>query len=180
MNDDKAPSYPVLRFLTLFALDADTRPGNGVQPRERDFLFAIHANPVGALIESRKRGVNVCDPLLDVVLEGALRSLEICKEAGVKVGYGSDLLGQLQVEQSREFMFRAEVLKPIEIIRQATTVGAEILRHEGKLGVVEPGAFADLIVVDGNPLKKLELFLDQGAHLPVIMKAGKFHKNTLK
>jgi imidazolonepropionase-like amidohydrolase len=116
----------------------------------------------------------------DIVLDGALRSLEICKAAGVKVGYGSDLLGQLQVEQSREFMFRAEVLKPLEIIRQATTVGAEILRQEGKLGIVEPGAFADLIVVDGNPLKKLELFLDQGAHLPVIMKAGKFHKNALK
>ena len=116
----------------------------------------------------------------DIVLDGALRSLEICKAAGVKVGYGSDLLGQLQVEQSREFMFRAEVLKPLEIIRQATTVGAEILRQEGKLGIVEPGAFADLIVVDGDPLKKLELFLDQGAHLPVIMKAGKFHKNALK
>jgi imidazolonepropionase-like amidohydrolase len=116
----------------------------------------------------------------DIVLDGALRSLEICKAAGVKVGYGSDLLGQLQVEQSREFMFRAEVLKPLEIIRQATIVGAEVLRQEGKLGIVEPGAFADLIVVDGNPLKKLELFLDQGAHLPMIMKAGKFHKNALK
>ncbi len=56
----------------------------------------------------------------DMVLDGAQRSLEICKAAGVKVGYGSDLLGQLQVEQSREFMFRAEVLKPLEIIRQAT------------------------------------------------------------
>jgi imidazolonepropionase-like amidohydrolase len=116
----------------------------------------------------------------DIVLEGALRSLEICKAAGVKVGYGTDLLGALQVDQSLEFIHRAKVLKPLEIIRQATVVGAEILRMEGKLGVVEPGAYADLIVVDGNPLKKLELFLDQGAHLPAIMKAGKFHKNTLK
>ena len=116
----------------------------------------------------------------DIVLEGALKSLEICKAAGVKVGYGSDLLGQLQVEQSREFLFRAEVLKPLEIIRQATIVGAEVLRHEGKLGIVEAGAFADLIVVDGDPVKDLKLFLDQGAHLPVIMKAGQFHKNALK
>jgi len=116
----------------------------------------------------------------DIVLEGALRSLEICKAAGVKVGYGTDLLGALQVDQSLEFIHRAKVLKPLELIRQATTVGAEILRQEGKLGIVEPGAFADLIVVDGNPLKKLELFLDQGAHLPAIMKAGKFHKNALK
>jgi imidazolonepropionase-like amidohydrolase len=115
----------------------------------------------------------------DIVLEGALRSLEICKAAGVKVGYGTDLLGALQVDQSLEFIHRAKVLKPIEIIRQATIVGAEILRQEGKLGIVEPGAFADLIVVDGNPLKKLELFLHQGAHLPAIMKAGRFHKNAL-
>jgi imidazolonepropionase-like amidohydrolase len=116
----------------------------------------------------------------EIVLEGALRSLEICKKAGVKVGYGSDLLGALQVDQSLEFIHRAKVLKPIEIIRQATTVGAEILRMDGKLGTIAAGALADLIVVDGNPVKKLELFLDQGAHLPVIMKAGKFHKNVLK
>jgi imidazolonepropionase-like amidohydrolase len=116
----------------------------------------------------------------DIVLEGAVRSLEICKAAGVKVGYGTDLLGQLQVDQSQEFMYRAKVLKPIEIIRQATVVGAEILRQEGKLGIVEPGAYADLIVVDGDPLRRLELFLDQGAHLPAIMKAGKFHKNALR
>ncbi|MCW5748924.1 MAG: amidohydrolase family protein, partial [Alphaproteobacteria bacterium] len=115
----------------------------------------------------------------DLVLQGGVKSLEICKQAGVEVGYGSDLLGQLQVEQSREFIYRAEVLQPIEIVRQATTVGAKILRQEGKLGIIEPGALADLIVVDGNPLKRLELFLDQGAHLPAIMKAGKFHKNTL-
>ena len=116
----------------------------------------------------------------DLVMDGALRSLEICKKAGVKVGYGSDLLGALQVDQSLEFIHRAKVLKPIEIIRQATTVGAEILRMDGKLGTIAAGALADLIVVDGNPLKKLELFLDQGAHLPMIMKAGKFHKNVLK
>jgi imidazolonepropionase-like amidohydrolase len=116
----------------------------------------------------------------DLVLDGALRSLEICKQAGVKVGFGSDLLGPLQLEQSREFIYRARVLQPLEIIRQATTIGAEILRQEGKLGIVEPGAFADLILVDGDPLKQLDLFLDQGAHLPVIMKAGKFHKNALK
>jgi imidazolonepropionase-like amidohydrolase len=115
----------------------------------------------------------------DLVIDGALRSLEICKKAGVEVGYGSDLLGALQTEQSKEFLLRARVLKPLEIIRQATLVGAKILRMEGKIGIVEPGAYADVIVVDGNPIRKLELFQDQGAHLPAIMKAGKFHKNEL-
>jgi imidazolonepropionase-like amidohydrolase len=115
----------------------------------------------------------------DLVIDGGLKSLEICKRAGVKVGYGSDLLGQLMVDQSREFLLRSEVLSPIEIIRQATLVGAEVVRMEGKLGCVAPGAFADLIVVDGDPTKDLGLFQHQGAHIPTIMQGGRFFKNAL-
>src|SRR5688572_28369962 len=115
----------------------------------------------------------------ELVLRGALESLDVCKKAGVKVGFGSDLLGQLQDEQSREFLLRAEVLRPMEIIRSATTIGAEIIRMPGKLGVIEPGAIADLLVVDGDPSRDLGLFQDQGAHLSVIMKGGLFHKNRL-
>jgi len=115
----------------------------------------------------------------DRVLEAGLRSLEICKRAGVSVGYGSDLLGSLQQEQSREFVVRSEVLSPIEIIRQATLVGADIVREENRLGVFEPGARADVLVVDGDPVRDLALLLDQGAHLSVIMQRGRFHKNLL-
>lgn len=115
----------------------------------------------------------------DIVIEGALRSLEICKRHGVKVAYGTDLLGQLQTEQSQEFTIRAEVQKPIEIIRAATLIGAEVVRMEGKLGCLEPGAFADILVVDGNPLKNLKVLQEQGKHLSAIMKGGRFHKNRL-
>jgi imidazolonepropionase-like amidohydrolase len=115
----------------------------------------------------------------DVVLEAGYRSLEICQRAGVPVAYGSDLLGPLQEEQSREFLIRGEVMKPIEVIRSATTVAARVLRREGTLGVIAPEALADLLLVDGNPLQDLGLFQKQGAHLPVIMKGGAFHKNLL-
>jgi imidazolonepropionase-like amidohydrolase len=115
----------------------------------------------------------------ELVIDGGLKSLEICKRAGIKVGYGTDLLGALQVDQSREFELRREVLSPIEIIRQATLVGAEIVRMPGKLGIVAPGAYADILVVDGDPIKKLELLGGQGEHLSAIMKAGRFHKNRL-
>ena len=115
----------------------------------------------------------------DLVIDGGLKSLEICKRAGIKVGYGTDLLGALQVDQSREFLLRREVLTPIEIIQQATIVGAEIVRMQGKLGVVAPGAYADILVVDGDPIRKLELLTGQGENLSVIMKAGRFHKNRL-
>ena len=115
----------------------------------------------------------------DLVIEGALKSLEICKRHGIPVAYGTDLLGQLQVAQSEEFTLRAEVLSAAEIIRSATTIGAKVVRMEGKIGCLKPGAFADLIVVDGNPLKNLKLFGDEGQHLSVIMKGGRFHKNRL-
>jgi len=115
----------------------------------------------------------------ELVLRGGFESLDLCRKAGVQVGFGSDLLGQLQDEQSREFLLRAAVSSPIEIIRSATLVGAEIVRMQGKLGVIEPGAIADLLVVDGDPLKNLGLLQDQGAHLSVIMKDGRFHKNRL-
>src|SRR5258708_6474939 len=69
--------------------------------------------------------------------------------------------------------------KSVDVIRSATLVGAEVVRQEGKLGTIAPGAFADLLVVDGNPLKNLGLFKDGGPHLSAIVKAGKFHKNVL-
>jgi len=115
----------------------------------------------------------------DLVIDGGLRSLEICKRAGVPVAYGTDLLGQLQVEQSREFIIRSEVQKPIEIIRAATLIGAEIVRQVGKIGCVKPGAFADLLVIDGNPLENLGVLQEQGKYLAVIMKGGRFYKNRL-
>jgi len=115
----------------------------------------------------------------DLVIEGALKSLEICKRHGIPVAYGTDLLGQLQVAQSEEFTLRARVLSPAEIIRSATTIGARVVRMEGKLGCLKVGAFADLLVVDGNPLKDLALLGDQGKHLSLIMKAGHLYKNRL-
>jgi imidazolonepropionase-like amidohydrolase len=98
----------------------------------------------------------------------------------VPVAYGTDLLGQLQVEQSREFVLRSEVLSPLEIIRSATLIGARVLRMEGKLGCLRPGAFADLLVVDGNPLKDLGLFQAADKSLVAIMKGGRFHRNRLR
>jgi imidazolonepropionase-like amidohydrolase len=115
----------------------------------------------------------------DLVIDGALKSLEICKRHGVPVAYGTDLLGQLQVSQSEEFTLRAQVLSPAEIIRSATTIGAQIVRMEGKIGCLKPGAFADLLVVDGNPLKDLKLLQGQGQHLSMIMKGGHLHKNRV-
>jgi imidazolonepropionase-like amidohydrolase len=114
-----------------------------------------------------------------VVMEAGLHSLELARDAGVRMAFGSDLLGQLQPDQSKEFAIRAQVLSPLEILRSATVVGAELLGRPGELGVIAPGALADLLVIDGNPLRDLRLLQGQGEHLSLIMKAGALHRNRL-
>jgi imidazolonepropionase-like amidohydrolase len=111
------------------------------------------------------------------VREAGLRSLEILQQAGVKIGYGTDLLGPMHQHQSREFVIRAEAMAPWEVIRSATIVNAELLNRSGELGVVAAGACADLIVVDGDPLADISLLEGQGQHLSVIMKDGLLHKH---
>lgn len=115
---------------------------------------------------------------LKKVREFGLRSLEICKAAGVKIGFGTDIIGNQEMH-AQEFLLRAEVLPNHEIIASATKIGAEVLRREGQLGVIAPGAVADLLVVDGNPLKDISLLAGHGEHYLAIMKDGRFHKNLL-
>lgn len=114
---------------------------------------------------------------IEDVRSAGLRSLEILKAAGVRMGYGTDLLGAMHRHQSREFAIRAEALTPFDIIRSATTVAAEIVRMEGAVGVIAAGACADLIVVDGDPLKDVRILADPAKNLPAIIKAGQFVKN---
>ena len=99
---------------------------------------------------------------------------------GVPIAYGSDLLGEMHARQSEEFVIRAQVLPPHEVIQCATSTAAKVLRMEGKLGVVAPGAFADLIAIDGDPLRDLALLGGQGKHIPLIMKAGALVKNAIR
>src|SRR5580698_3967940 len=115
----------------------------------------------------------------ELVLEAGLRSLEISRNAGVKIGFGSDLLGQLQTDHCMEFMLRAEAMPAQEAIRSATLVNAEIVRQVGKLGELVPGAFADLLVVDGDPYRDLGVFRSDGGRLDAIMANGTFVRNRL-
>jgi imidazolonepropionase-like amidohydrolase len=114
------------------------------------------------------------------VHEAGMRSIEIMKRAGVKMGFGTDLLGEAQRLQSDEFRLLAEVLSPAEAIASATLVGAEVLGMTGKLGRLAPGAFADVLVVDGNPLKSVDCLLGQGDHIPLVMKGGRICFNELE
>jgi len=113
----------------------------------------------------------------DVRLSG-LDSLKIMFEAGLPMAYGSDLLGDMHVHQSEEFVIRNRVLPAAEVIRSATSVAARLLRKEGEIGSLTPGAWADLIVVNGNPLDDISLLTGQGKHIPLILQQGKPVKNA--
>jgi imidazolonepropionase-like amidohydrolase len=113
---------------------------------------------------------------LGEVREAGLHSLEILQAAGVKIGFGTDLLGAMHRHQGHEFTIRAEVMAPFDVIRSATTVNAELLNRSRAIGVVAPGARADLIAVDGDPLADLSLLDGQGEHIAMIMKDGAFYK----
>ncbi|MEZ2350385.1 amidohydrolase family protein [Caballeronia sp. RCC_10] len=113
------------------------------------------------------------------VREAGLRSLEIYRDAGVKMGFGSDLLGPSQRLQSDEFRIRSEVLGNKAALLAATTTAAEVLGLPDKLGCIAPGAWADMIVVDGNPLADISCMLGQGERIPLVMKCGEIHFNEL-
>ena len=113
------------------------------------------------------------------VRDAGLRSLAIYRQAGVKMGFGTDLLGPSQRLQSEEFRIRAEILGPREVIASATVIGAEVLGMEGKLGRIVPGAWADLLVVEGDPLRDVACLLGQGERIPLVMKAGKIQFDRL-
>jgi len=112
------------------------------------------------------------------VREAGLARLGKMHAAGVVMGYGSDLLGGMQIEQSGVFPLRGRYIPADAVIRSATVDAAKVLRMEGKIGTIAPGAFADIIAVDGNPLLNLDLLTAQGAHMPLIMKGGRAVKKA--
>ncbi len=113
----------------------------------------------------------------DVRLAG-LRSLETLRAAGVRMAFGTDLLGAMHRHQSREFAIRAQIIPAQEVIASALGEAARLLRLAGKIGTLAPGAHADLIVLDGDPLATPAHLADP-ARLLAIMQAGRFVTNRL-
>jgi imidazolonepropionase-like amidohydrolase len=112
--------------------------------------------------------------------EDGLRSIEACTRAGVKIALGSDLLDhEFHKLQGGELALRAEVNKPIDVLRSATSINAQLLQMEGQLGCIRPGAYADLLAVNGDPLKDLGLFREPQVHIPLVMKGGVCIRNGL-
>ena len=94
------------------------------------------------------------------VLDAGKESVRIALDAGVRVGFGTDLLGEAHDFQSKEFEIRAKVQPAADVIAAATAQNAAIMGLDGEIGVVAAGARADLVVVDGDPLDDISLLTD--------------------
>jgi imidazolonepropionase-like amidohydrolase len=116
---------------------------------------------------------------LALVKDEAIERLAHFREAGVKLGFGTDLLGKLEADQCTEFSLRANIFSNYEILCQATGMNGEILGKKGMLGVIKPGAFADILLVDGNPLEDINVLACDGANFRLIMKGGVTYKREL-
>jgi hypothetical protein len=102
----------------------------------------------------------------DLVIDGGLRSLEICKQAGVPVAYGSDLG---EGDHSLEFdLLIANGMSPARALLSATREAADLLGAADRVGSVQPGRYADLVAVDGDPLTNTRLF----GEVRFVMKGG--------
>jgi imidazolonepropionase-like amidohydrolase len=110
---------------------------------------------------------------LDQVASQGIEAIRICRQAGVKLGFGTDLLGQFHRHQRDEFRLRAQVETPFEILNSATAVNAEILGLSGQLGTIAQGAFADFLVVDGDPLTDISLLFEDSVAISQVWARGK-------
>ena len=115
---------------------------------------------------------------INMAREQSVQGLTYAYKAGCRIGSGSDLLGDMMVQRAAEFELKAQVMKPMEVLLSATKVNAELFRMSDKIGTVEAGKYADLLLVDGDPLKNLRLFQMQD-RIAVIMKGGVLYKRTV-
>ncbi|WP_157208794.1 metal-dependent hydrolase family protein [Mariniflexile maritimum] len=156
--------------------------------KEKDAFFSTQFMAFSATPE--EAGMNaVARPKYLQAKEGADNGYRLSKKVGVKMAFGTDLVGGLEMNtyQPQEFVARLKYYTPYEILVQATSLNAELFeragkRHpyqEGKIGVVKVGAYADVIVVEGNPLKDIAILAEPEKNIKLIMKDGKVYKNTL-
>ena len=123
------------------------------------------------------------------VTDGTDTVYKQAKKYNVKIAFGTDLLFDptLGPQQGKFLAKLGNWFTPYEALKIATSANAELLAmsgprnpyRAGELGVIKTGAYADLILVDGNPLQNLDLVADPDKNFVVIMKDGKIYKNTL-
>lgn len=114
------------------------------------------------------------------VHDKGLEAVRLAKAEGVPIVFGTDLLGHMHARQSQEFLLRSAAQSPLEILQGATINAARLMRQESHIGQIVPGAFADLLVVEGDPLQSLEMLAAPAGGIRLILQGGRVVKDDLR
>lgn len=116
---------------------------------------------------------------INIAREKSFEALKIAYTQGVKIASGSDLLGPMHIYKAKELELKGQVMTPMDTLLATTKVNAELLNLSHRIGTLEEGKWADLIVLDGNPLEDLTIFQRHQTAVSLVMKGGKIYKNLL-
>lgn len=154
--------------------------GNGIDQAIAERMAALGVIMVPTLVTYKAmqdEGAKFGMPAVNLdknsgVFEMGQASIEIAKRAGVELGFGTDLLGEVQPWQNQEFAIRADLEPAKDVLRSMYVTNAKLCRQEGKAGVLAPGAFSDLLISDVNPLERLSALAHPDAHIGTIIHRG--------
>jgi imidazolonepropionase-like amidohydrolase len=153
---------------------------------EKDVWLSLQ--PLPELMRTGLREGSVERAKADEVWPGIGRTYELAKKYKIKTAWGTDVLFSRALAKQQGAILASLVrwYTPAEALVMATGTNAELLAlsglrnpYPGKLGVIEEGALADLLLVEGNPLENLDLVADPANNFKIIMKDGLIYKNTL-
>lgn len=175
------------------AIDAGVKCVEHGQMLDEETLKLIKEKDVWLSLQTLRESTPDMSPLRvekrKPVIEGQPKVWSKAKELGIKLAWGTDFLFEpnLNDQQNEFILLMTQWFSPAEILKIITHDNAQLLKlsglrspYTGDLGVVQEGALADLILVNGDPLKDLSLIGNPDKNFPVIMKDGKIYKNTLK
>ncbi|GLQ05893.1 metal-dependent hydrolase family protein [Sneathiella chinensis] len=144
------------------------------------FLVPTMSTHEALKVEGREGGLT--DDMyekVDQVVEAGYRTHAHAHSRGVRMVFGTDLLGPMHRHQLTEFKIRSRFQTPAELIRSATLTAAELFQMEGEIGELAPGARADMIALSGDPLADIGVLQDPDRYLKMVMKGGQIFKNAL-
>ncbi|MGZ5255358.1 MAG: amidohydrolase family protein, partial [Flavitalea sp.] len=145
------------------------------------FMDDEDANPYPAGSENRNKQLEISD--------GTDNAYKLAKKYKIKTAWGTDCLfnAKLAARQGAKLSKMTRWYTPFEVLKMATSTNAELLALSGprnpypnKLGVIEEGAYADLIIIDGNLIENIKLIENPEKNILLIIKDGKVYKNILK
>jgi imidazolonepropionase-like amidohydrolase len=115
---------------------------------------------------------------LEMVKSRGIEAVKIARAEGVPVVFGTDLLGSMQPRQNGEFLLRAQAQSAVEILQSATLEAARLMRLEGQIGELVPGAFADLLIIEGEPTEDAAVLADPARSIRLLMQGGRVIRPT--